>query len=317
MAKRILNDVRRIIPPLSPKMHKGQAGRVGVVGGSQDYTGAPFFAAIDLSHVICSPDAGSVIKTYSPDLIVHPIFNTKDDRARVESQLRDIFERLHVVVIGPGLGREDHMQDYARMAISIARDQDKYVVLDADGLWLIQKHPEYIRGYRKAVLTPNIVEFGRLRDALKIPKDAPADTLVSRIAKELGDVVILQKGAQDIISNGKRTEIIDVEGGLKRCGGQGDILSGAVGTFLAWGKAYAETTIEKGDSEDSSIDIKDVPLLAACGASTITRVTSKLAFKKLGRGVVTGDMISEIGRAYEEVFGDVGEKGWKGKEVKL
>lgn len=56
------------------------SGRVGVLGGALDYTGAPFFAAIsalrvgvDLSHVICSPNAAGAIKGYSPDLIVHPI----------------------------------------------------------------------------------------------------------------------------------------------------------------------------------------------------------------------------------------------------
>jgi ATP-dependent NAD(P)H-hydrate dehydratase len=53
-------------------------------------------------------------------------------------------------------------------------------------------------------------------------------------------VTILQKGPSDIISNGERNEVIDVQGGLKRVGGQGDILSGAVGTFLAWGKAHGE-----------------------------------------------------------------------------
>lgn len=46
------------------------AGRIGVLGGSGDYSGAPFFAAMgamrfgaDLAHVICEPAAGAVIKT--------------------------------------------------------------------------------------------------------------------------------------------------------------------------------------------------------------------------------------------------------------
>lgn len=50
---------------------------MGIVGGSADYSGAPFFAAMtsmrlgsDMSFNICSPDAGQVMKTYSPDLIV-------------------------------------------------------------------------------------------------------------------------------------------------------------------------------------------------------------------------------------------------------
>lgn len=46
------------------------AGRIGVLGGSGDYSGAPFFSAMgamrfgaDLAHVICEPGAGAVIKT--------------------------------------------------------------------------------------------------------------------------------------------------------------------------------------------------------------------------------------------------------------
>lgn len=75
-----MDQIRQIIPPLNGKLHKGQSGRVGVLGGALDYTGAPFFAAIsaqrvgvDLSHVICAPTAANAIKSYSPDLIVHPI----------------------------------------------------------------------------------------------------------------------------------------------------------------------------------------------------------------------------------------------------
>lgn len=70
----------------------------------------------------------------------------------------------------------------------------------------------------------------------------------------------------------------------------------------------------RGDTQ-GDIDAKDVPLLAAYGASTITRITSRIAFSKLGRGVVTGDMIGDIGAAYVEAFGEgdaSDAKGWKG-----
>jgi len=183
------------------------------------------------------------------------------DQHEIKSELESLIDRLHALVIGPGLGRAEHMQEYARVAIVAARERKKYIVLDADGLWLIQKHPEYVKGYQKAVLTPNVMEFERLRQTLVsrrfepwgvidvlvakgIPKDAPANSLARRMAQELGDVVILQKGAKDIISNGRRTEIMDVAGGLKRCGGQGDILSGTAGTFLAWGKVYEDKNLD-------------------------------------------------------------------------
>ena len=75
------------------------------------------------------------------------------------------------------------------------------------------------------------------------------------VSRALGGVTVLQKGADDIIctNTGVASEqdaqkskvnptegateeqvIVDVPGGLKRCGGQGDILSGTVGTVLAW-----------------------------------------------------------------------------------
>jgi ATP-dependent NAD(P)H-hydrate dehydratase len=77
-------EVRRIVPPLTTKLHKGSSGRIGVIGGSKDYCGAPYFSChssqllgADLGHIICDPDAGQVIKGYSPDLIVHRVLHEK------------------------------------------------------------------------------------------------------------------------------------------------------------------------------------------------------------------------------------------------
>lgn len=58
------------------------------------------------------------------------------------------------------------MQLAARVAIRLAREKDLYIVIDADGLWLVQEDPEVVKGYKKAVLTPNVVEFKRLCDAV-------------------------------------------------------------------------------------------------------------------------------------------------------
>lgn len=68
--------------------------------------------------------------------------------------------------MGPGLGREERTQSIGRVAVEVARSQGKYIVIDADGLWLIQHEPNLIKGYERAVLTPNVVEFKRLCDAM-------------------------------------------------------------------------------------------------------------------------------------------------------
>jgi ATP-dependent NAD(P)H-hydrate dehydratase len=138
-----------------------------------------------------------------------------------------------------------------------------FIVLDADGLYMIGKDVSVIKGYRRAVLTPNVVEFERLSELVGIDPKIPNDQRAVLVSKSLGGVTVLQKGAKDIISSdttgeeadlkesrmeGADVEVetvqetieVDIEGGLKRCGGQGDVLSGCVGTFMAWGRCYED-----------------------------------------------------------------------------
>lgn len=44
--KELLSQVYKIVPPMLETFHKGQLGRVAVIGGSEDYTGAPYFSAM-------------------------------------------------------------------------------------------------------------------------------------------------------------------------------------------------------------------------------------------------------------------------------
>jgi len=185
----------------------------------------------------------------SPDLIVHPLMRqakhaTKDETAEsIAAEIEKLLERLHAVVIGPGLGRDSLMQETAAKVISIVRKRKMPLVLDADGLFLVQNHPEVIKGYASAVLTPNVMEFKRLCDAVKLDPDqvqGGKDKVCAELARKLEGVTIIQKGRQDVISNGRDTMIVDTEGGLKRTGGQGDVLTGCLVTLLAWKKLYSE-----------------------------------------------------------------------------
>lgn len=44
--------IKQIIPPLTSALHKGQLGKIGVIGGSLEYTGAPFFAGIAAQRIV-------------------------------------------------------------------------------------------------------------------------------------------------------------------------------------------------------------------------------------------------------------------------
>ncbi|KHE89940.1 H-hydrate dehydratase [Neurospora crassa] len=337
--KQMLARVRQMVPPMLEKFHKGQLGRVAVIGGSEDYTGAPYFSAMasarlgaDLSHVICTPNAAQVIKTYSPNLMVHPLMRSSPpalsssdsgsspsrtksapdtDPSQIAAQIIPMLDRLHVLVIGPGLGRDPLMQETCAKVITAAREKGIPMILDADALLLVTKDPSLIKGYDNAVLTPNVVEFGRLTKALGVDEEvekaeetAGETAKVEALAKALGGVMVVQKGAKDYLSDGKVTLTVDLKGGLKRSGGQGDTLTGSIATFLGWRRAYLEDLWDHGHK----LNKEELIGLAVFGGSAITRECSRLAFAKKGRSLQASDLTDEVHTAFLNLFGEVDAK---------
>lgn len=77
----LLKRLIEVFPPLKKNPTKGLNGRVAVVGGSFEFTGAPYYSAIsalkvggDLGHIFCSKFSSPAIKSYSPEIIAHPVF---------------------------------------------------------------------------------------------------------------------------------------------------------------------------------------------------------------------------------------------------
>ncbi|POS84844.1 hypothetical protein EPUL_003596, partial [Erysiphe pulchra] len=308
----ILMKVRKIVPPLLPKFHKGQMGRVAVIGGCKDYTGAPYFSAIatarlgaDLSHVICEPQAGQVIKTYSPNLMVHPLMRESnqvgknDSASSIAEEIVKILPRIHVLVLGPGLGEDQLMLDTCALVIEAARKRNMPCILDANALTLAQNRPEIVQDYTECVLTPNIAEFRRLCRSKAIDSSRLSKQECSaELARAFGGLTVLQKGVCDFISNGERTLVCDVQGGLKRSGGQGDTLTGCLATFLCWRKAY----MDKLWNHDNDIDASESFALAIFGGSAVTRECSRLTYLKKGRSLQASDLTEELNNAFINLF---------------
>lgn len=292
-----LQLVKNIIPPLTSKKHKGEAGKIGVVGGCQEYTGAPYFAAIaalktgaDLSHVFCTSEAAPVIKSYSPELIVHPVLDSPGAVHEVKKWL----PRLHSLVVGPGLGRGDILLKNVEGILEASKARAMPIVIDADALWLIAQQPGLIKGYQKAVLTPNHGEFIRLSEAvLRGPVDnSDRQGAVLKLSHALGNVTVVLKREQDVISDGEQVLECNLQGSNRRCGGQGDLLSGFLGVLMQW-------ALSAGPEKMNGFSPF---LVAAFGACSLTRQCSYQAFQKYGRSTTTSDMIAEIRPAFNRLF---------------
>ncbi|KAG0648166.1 ATP-dependent NAD(P)HX deHydratase [Hyphodiscus hymeniophilus] len=289
--KEILMKVKKMVPPMLEKFHKGQMGRVAVIGGSEDYTGAPYFSAMasarlgcDMSHVICEPQASQVIKTYSPNLMVHPLMrqsshaSTSDSASSIAKSVIDMLPRLHVLVIGPGLGRDSLMQDTVSRVIEAARKVDMPIVLDADGLNIAQTKPDLIHGYRECILTPNVVEFGRLCKAKGLdPTGLDNGQGAEKLAQAFGG----SRSFRRVLRTTFRME-------SRR----------SLATFLAWRKAY----LDKIWDHDGELDKHELLALAAFGGSSVTRECSRLAFSKKGRSLQASDLTDEVYVAFTNLF---------------
>ncbi|XP_050302857.1 ATP-dependent (S)-NAD(P)H-hydrate dehydratase [Anthonomus grandis grandis] len=278
-----------LAPPLTNGKHKGQAGRIGVFGGSIEFTGAPYFSSIaalkvgaDLSYVFTIKDAAFVIKSYSPELMVLPFLDDSD----VENKISPWLERVHVALLGPGLGRLESTEKVFQKIVSLCRLYKKPLIIDADGLFFVAKNPDIIKNYPATIiLTPNKMEFQRIVGQNQEKNLSKLEQAKQFLEQAGSNITIFSKDADDeIITLGKSVKISGGGSG-RRCGGQGDMLGGSMATFLAW-----------------ALEKKWDPAVACYAASKLTRESNAKAFSKHGRSMLVTDMIQEIPEIFKEHF---------------
>jgi ATP-dependent NAD(P)H-hydrate dehydratase len=229
--------------------------------------------------VFCPQPAAPIIKSYSPELIVHPVLDGQNAVAQIEPWL----ERLHVLVIGPGLGRDETILHTVSQLICLCRRIEKPLVIDADGLFLLTQDLSLVKDYNGVILTPNAIEFTRLfgEDRADLP---------AAMAKLGKGVTVIEKSRNDRIYDAETHEVLLCpEGGSgRRCGGQGDLLAGSLATFYCWALQNPQ---------------EPNPANVACfAASYLAKHCNSYAFKVKGRSMLCSDMVEKIHDVFEDIF---------------
>ena len=289
----LIQSVKATVPKLTQSLTKGQCGRIGIIGGCNTYTGSTYFSAIsalkcgaDLVHIFCEKEAGPVLRQYSPEFIIHPSLDQEYGMVELDKWL----PMLDCVVVGHGLGKSQQMLGRISIILEKIKRLKLPVVIDGDGLRHVMVSPGVIRGYSMAVITTNTEEFSSLVQSL-LHKEVPMNpdrSILEELCKYLGHVTIIQKGSEDLISDGERTEVCDAGGSPRRCGGQGDILSGILGTLLHWSHTshnYQSHTV--------------TPAWAAC---RLVRAASLQGFTTLGRACTASDIVDQIHSQFRLIF---------------
>lgn len=277
-------DLRVATKLRRPEAKKGDFGRILIIGGSNLYTGAPALCALaalrcgcDISIIATPEKVANAIRGFSPNIIVHD-YPGQILTSRAFDVIIPLVERSDVVIIGPGLGTSKETVEACLKLFKVLKEEGKPLVIDADGLKAFSTSPTILLGTR-TVLTPHAGEF-KILTGIDITKLSFEERIehVKNAAQQLG-VTILLKGHWDIVSDGKKVKVNITGNPGMSVGGTGDVLSGLVATFLAWGNE---------------------PLTAATVAAFVNGVAGDLAVEKMGYHIVATDLLDEIPEVFKK-----------------
>ncbi len=222
--------------PRDPTAHKGDFGRLLVIGGSEVYFGAPTLVSlgamrtgVDLVYLAAPAKAAYAISSMSPDLITIKLDGNNLNPSNIET-LKPFLKNVDAVALGPGLGLNHLTEDFVKLCIDEVEKAGKPLLLDADGLKAFAKFKRPLKV--PLILTPHAGEYTILTGET-LPENQEERTLaVHKTAKKL-DAVVLVKGKVDIICDSDSIKLNFTGNAGMTVGGTGDVLSGIVAGLMA------------------------------------------------------------------------------------
>lgn len=212
--------------------HKGDYGRVLVIGGGEGMPGAVVLAAKAALRtgagsvtIATSPNHHTALLPVVPEAMIWGIHTAKE--------LEPLLEQATFCIIGPGLGQSDWAHDLFLMAIAAQLP----MVIDASALHILAEHPQVDDNW---ILTPHPGEAGCLLGCSSAIIQEERYQAAAAIQQQYGGVIVL-KGAGTIIQTLEKDVFVCTKGnpGMATAG-MGDVLSGIIAGLGAQGWSLSE-----------------------------------------------------------------------------
>ncbi len=274
-------DVLLASKPRSPTGHKGDFGRLLVIGGSDVYSGAPTLVSlaamrtgVDLVYLATPQKNAYEITSISPDLITVKLEGDNLNPANMET-LKPFIKNVDVVAMGPGMGLTPETQEFVKACIDEVEMAGKPLLLDADGLKAFAKFKRALKV--PLVLTPHAGEYAILTGETLPENQEARVAAIQKTAKKL-NATILVKGKTDIICNAERSKLNFTGNPGMTVGGTGDVLGGIIAGLMA---LHAD------------------PFEAAVAGAFVNGAAGDLVASEIGYHMVATDIIEWIPRVLE------------------
>lgn len=274
-------DLLRLLPHRDRLAHKGNFGRVLILGGSVGYTGAPRLAAnaalrcgSGLIHVGVPDAVYPIVATGLTEPMPFPL--PSDGKRLVSQALEEILpllQRCDACLLGVGMGTSAQTQ---ALVLELLHHSKIPLVVDADGINVLSGHIDVLRETAcPVILTPHDGEFARLGGQM----DAARLDATAQLARETGKI-ILRKGHRTVITDGHRFCINHTGNPGMATGGSGDVLGGILVSLLGQGLP---------------------PLEAAAAGAFIHGLAGDLCAETIGEyGMTPSDMIQAVAQILRE-----------------
>ena len=229
-------DIARMLPHPGPESDKYRRGVLGLLAGSDQFTGAALLAAggavrggAGMVRLVTAESAAVAVRREWPEIVV----TETEANTRSGKEFPDGVGRVQAWAAGPGMGTGPDAAD--RLAGVLGTSVP--VLVDADGLTVLSQHEGLLPRPAPTLLTPHAGELGRLLGA--DPADVAARRAESaREAARRYGVSVLLKGSTTVIAppDGRDPVLVNTTGtSWLATAGTGDVLSGLAGALLAQG----------------------------------------------------------------------------------
>jgi ADP-dependent NAD(P)H-hydrate dehydratase / NAD(P)H-hydrate epimerase len=228
-------DIAAWLPRPSAESDKYRRGVLGIVAGSDRFTGAAQLSVggairggAGMVRLVSAPAAVAVVRQHWPEAVI-----TTTEAGQPGEQAIEAAGQVQAWVAGPGMGTDEEAA--SRLAAVLASSLP--VLVDADGITLLAAHRELLPRPAPTLLTPHAGELARLLGADRADIEARRLRFATQAAAELGCTVLL-KGSTTVIASpepGQEVLVNPTGTSWLATAGSGDVLSGLAGSLLAQG----------------------------------------------------------------------------------
>ncbi len=211
------------LKPRRPTSHKGDQGRLLVVGGDTGTAGAirmtseaALRTGSGLVRVLTHKDNIAPVLTARPEIMVDEL---------TDERLTEALEWADVIAIGPGLGQ----REWGKKALKSVAGSEKPMLWDADALNLLAISAEK---RQNRIITPHPGEAARLLGIKTSEIESDRLHAAQALAKRYGGVVVLKGAGTIIASEAGEMAFADVGNAGMASGGMGDVLSGIIASLM-------------------------------------------------------------------------------------